>query len=307
MEENPMNEKPGYYSILTANVRYDKRLKANEKLLFSEITALSNKYGYCTATNSYFSELYEVSKKSISTWINNLKKYGYLEIKIYYKENSKEINKRKIYPITNPIEVNVSTYGRKITEGIEEKFHTPIEEKVKENITSINNINISDKDNSESNNKNRFNYSKLINSINEAANTNFRNSSNNRKLIHARLADGYTEEELIKVIKFKANQWKDNEKMKKYIVLTTLLRPGNFDKYIQEVESTPEPQKKKSNTSSAHRPERTEEEERLYQLRLYASEHPEIYESDTEGNIAIREELERLERNRVKGGGSTTE
>lgn len=302
-----MEEKPNYYSILTANVRYDKRLKANEKLLFSEITALSNKYGYCTATNSYFSELYEVSKKSISTWINNLKKYGYLEIKIYYKENSKEINKRKIYPITNPIEVNVSTYGRKITEGIEEKFHTPIEEKVKENITSINNINISDKDNSESNNKNRFNYSKFINSINEAANTNFRNSSNNRKLIHARLADGYTEEELIKVIKFKANQWKDNEKMKKYIVLTTLLRPSNFDKYIQEVEISSEPQKKKSNTSSARRPERTEEEERLYQLRLYASEHPEIYESDTEGNRAIREELERLERNRVKGGGSPTE
>ena len=290
-----MEEKPNYYSILTANVRYDKRLKANEKLLFSEITALSNKYGYCTATNSYFSELYEVSKRSISTWINNLKKYGYLEIKIYYKENSKEINKRKIYPITNPIEVNVSTYGRKITEGIEEKFHTPIEEKVKENITSINNINISDKDNSESNNKNRFNYSKFINSINEAANTNFRNSSNNRKLIHARLADGYTEEELIKVIKFKANQWKNNGKMKKYIVLTTLLRPSNFDKYIQEVESTPEPQKKKSNTSSARHPERTEEEERLYQLRLYASEHPEIYESDTEGNRAIREELERLE------------
>lgn len=290
-----MEEKPNYYSILTANVRYDKRLKANEKLLFSEITALSNKYGYCTATNSYFSELYEVSKKSISTWINNLKKYGYLEIKIYYKENSKEINKRKIYPITNPIEVNVSTYGRKITEGIEEKFHTPIEEKVKENITSINNINISDKDNSESNNKNRFNYSKFINSINEAANTNFRNSSNNRKLIHARLADGYTEEELIKVIKFKANQWKNNGKMKKYIVLTTLLRPSNFDKYIQEVESTPEPQKKKSNTSSARHPERTEEEERLYQLRLYASEHPEIYESDTEGNRAIREELEKLE------------
>lgn len=290
-----MEEKPNYYSILTANVRYDKRLKANEKLLFSEIIALSNKYGYCTATNSYFSELYEVSKRSISTWINNLKKYGYLEIKIYYKENSKEINKRKIYPITNPIEVNVSTYGRKITEGIEEKFHTPIEEKVKENITSINNINISDKDNSESNNKNRFNYSKFINSINEAANTNFRNSSNNRKLIHARLADGYTEEELIKVIKFKANQWKNNGKMKKYIVLTTLLRPSNFDKYIQEVESTPEPQKKKSNTSSARHPERTEEEERLYQLRLYASEHPEIYESDTEGNRAIREELERLE------------
>ena len=83
--------------------------------------------------------------------------------------------------------------------------------------------------------------------------------------------------------------------MKKYIVLTTLLRPSNFDKYIQEVEISSEPQKKKSNTSSARRPERKEDEERLHQLRLYASEHPEIYESDTEGNRAIREELERLE------------
>ena len=44
-------EQPSYYSILTANVRYDKELKANEKLLFSEITALSNRNGYCHATN----------------------------------------------------------------------------------------------------------------------------------------------------------------------------------------------------------------------------------------------------------------
>ena len=38
-------EHPSCYSILTADVRYDKRLKPNEKLLFSEITALSNKRG----------------------------------------------------------------------------------------------------------------------------------------------------------------------------------------------------------------------------------------------------------------------
>lgn len=301
-----MNEQPSYYSILTANVRYDKRLKANEKLLFSEITALSNKNGYCIAKNSYFARLYDVAVETVSRWVSNLVKYGYLKREEIRDDKTNEIIERKLYPITNPkIEDDSDRFCG--TGGIDKKINTPIDEKIKENITSINNINISDKDNSESNNKNRFNYSKLINSINEAANTNFRNSSNNRKLIHARLADGYTEEELIKVIKFKANQWKDNEKMKKYIVLTTLLRPSNFDKYIQEVESTPEPQKKKSNTSSARRPERTEEEERLYQLSLYASEHPEIYESDTEGNIAIREELERLERNRVKGGGSTTE
>lgn len=293
-----MTERPNYYSILTADVRYDKELKANEKLLFSEITALANKYGYCTASNGYLADLYGVKKTTISHWLIHLKEKNYISIEIE-RNDKKEIVSRKIYPISTPIAQKSNRYST--------NEQDPIAQKSKENITSINNINISDKDNSESNNKNRFNYSKLINSINEAANTNFRNSSNNRKLIHARLADGYTEEELIKVIKFKANQWKDNEKMKKYIVLTTLLRPSNFDKYIQEVESTPEPQKKKSNTSSACRPERTEEEERLYQLRLYVSEHPEIYESDTKGNIAIREELERLERNRVKGGGSPTE
>lgn len=293
-----MEEKPNYYSILTADVRYDKELKANEKLLFSEITALANKYGYCTASNGYLADLYDVKKTTVSHWLIHLKEKNYIRIEIE-RNDKKEIISRKIYPVSTPIAQKSNRYST--------NDQDPIAQKSKENITSINNINISDKDNSESNNKSRFNYSKFINSINEEANTNFRNSSNNRKLIHARLADGYTEEELIKVIKFKANQWKDNEKMKKYIVLTTLLRPSNFDKYIQEVESTPEPQKKKSNISSARRPERTEEEERLYQLRLYASEHPEIYESDTEGNIAIREELERLERNRVKGGGSPTE
>ena len=149
MEENPMNEKPGYYSILTANVRYDKRLKANEKLLFSEITALSNKYGYCTATNSYFSKLYEVSKTSISTWINNLKRCGYLEIEKIYKDNSKEIIQRKMYPQTNPIKENLNRYSRKVKGGIKENF--------KDNNININNININSSSNKESSSDEQIN------------------------------------------------------------------------------------------------------------------------------------------------------
>ena len=40
-------EKPSYFSILTADVRYDRRLgKPNARELYSEITALSNKDGY---------------------------------------------------------------------------------------------------------------------------------------------------------------------------------------------------------------------------------------------------------------------
>ena len=36
------NEKPSYYAIIPANVRYDKRLTDKAKLLYGEITCLTN-------------------------------------------------------------------------------------------------------------------------------------------------------------------------------------------------------------------------------------------------------------------------
>lgn len=290
-----MAEKPNYYSILTADVRYDKELKANEKLLFSEITALANKYGYCTASNGYLADLYGVKKTTISHWLIHLKEKNYISIEIE-RNDKKEIISRKIYPISTPIAQKNNRYSK--------NEQDPIAQKSKENITSINNINSEvDKESK----RDRFDYDKFISWFNEITRRNFSSKALFKKYINARLNEGFTKEDIAKVVTFKASKWKDTE-MKEYLRPNTLFALSHFDNYLQEAkEGLPEPQKKKSNTSSARRPERTEEEERLYQLRLYASEHPEMYESDTEGNIAIREELERLERNRVKGGGSTTE
>ena len=63
-----MEEKnyPSYFSILPADIRYSKKITANEKILFSEIIALSNKYGFCSANNNYFSKLYEVDNRTVS-------------------------------------------------------------------------------------------------------------------------------------------------------------------------------------------------------------------------------------------------
>lgn len=136
-----MNElQKSYYAIIPANVRYDNDLTPNAKLLYGEITALCNEKGYCWASNNYFAELYKVSKKSISKWINQLIQKGYIKSQIMYKEGSKSIEERRLY-ISNPMEEKFHTPSPKVLYPIEEKFHTPMEEKVKDNNTYINNTN----------------------------------------------------------------------------------------------------------------------------------------------------------------------
>ena len=101
-----MSESPNYFSIIPANIRYDKRLKPNEKLLYSEITALCDKNGFCWATNAYFANLYEVDKKTVGVWINHLKELGYIAVEITYKNGTKEIDKRIISIVVNRKEFN---------------------------------------------------------------------------------------------------------------------------------------------------------------------------------------------------------
>jgi hypothetical protein len=74
-------EEPSYYANIPANVRYDDRLCPNAKLMYGEITALSNRKGYCYANNQYFANLYKVTNRSIQNWISQLCDYGYLLIK----------------------------------------------------------------------------------------------------------------------------------------------------------------------------------------------------------------------------------
>lgn len=64
-------ETPNYYAIIPAEVRYSN-IKANAKLLYWEITALTNKTGECYASNRYFADLYNVSEKQVSLWIREL-------------------------------------------------------------------------------------------------------------------------------------------------------------------------------------------------------------------------------------------
>ena len=137
-----MEEKntPNYFGILPANVRYDKKLKPMEKILYTEITALANSKGYCYATNSYFANLYDVHKNTAGTWINKLEKLGYIKSKIIYETGTKNVKERQLFIVT-PINKKIDRYQQKDWDPINKKIDTPINEKIEDNNTRYNNIN----------------------------------------------------------------------------------------------------------------------------------------------------------------------
>lgn len=129
-----MNEenKIGYYAIIPATVLFNENLKANEKLLYAVITALSNKEGYCFASNSYLGDLFNAKPHTISEWVSHLSKLGFVYVDIVRNEKN-EIIRRRIYPNDTPYTINKTyPYSINTTEGISQK--------PQDNIISINKI-----------------------------------------------------------------------------------------------------------------------------------------------------------------------
>lgn len=225
-----MNDnKKSYYAIIPADVRYDKKLTPNAKLLYGEITALCNEKGYCWAGNEYFAELYEVSKETISRWISDLIKCGYLTREIVYKEGTKQI---------------INRYLRINQHPIDEKINTPIDENVKDNNTLINNtINSVEQPLEES--KTNV-YKEIISYLNDKAGRNFSyKNKSTQSQINGRMSEGRTVDDFKAVIDLKVEQWGNDDKMKNYLRPATLFAPTNFENYINEALTTAS--KEKSN------------------------------------------------------------
>jgi len=72
--------KPSYWAVLPAAIRYDPEIPANAKLLYAEISSLTDARGYCWASNAYFERLYDLSERTIVRLIRALEKAGYIRI-----------------------------------------------------------------------------------------------------------------------------------------------------------------------------------------------------------------------------------
>lgn len=118
-----------YFAIIPAYIRYNKELKFGERLMYGEITALSNKEGYCYAKNKYFADLYNVSQSTISRWISHLAELNSIDVQII-RNDKKEIIERRIYIKDTP-------YMQNCIYPYVQKNQYPIRKKSKDN--NINN------------------------------------------------------------------------------------------------------------------------------------------------------------------------
>lgn len=208
-----MSEKPNYYAIITADIRYDNRLTDSEKLLYGEITALSQSTGECWASNNYFAELYNVTTETISRRISKLRNLGYVDVVITYKGNTKQIDKRIIKIINTSPQNN--------QRGIDAKINRGIDANVKGNNTSMNNTSMNNI------------YSQVVSYLNDKAGRNYKVVNGNTKHIQARVNEGYTLEDFKKVIDNKCLDWLGTE-WERYLQPSTLF--GNkFDTYLNTI------------------------------------------------------------------------
>ena len=125
LNQQAASESPSYYATIPAPVRYDKELKPMEKLLYGEISSLSNKWGFCIASNNYFAKLYGVDKATVSRWIGNLEHRGYVKREDIRNEK-KQVVQRRVYMK----DITVIARQRMLEEEAKKSLNPPIDEKV---------------------------------------------------------------------------------------------------------------------------------------------------------------------------------
>lgn len=175
-------EKPNFYAIIPANVRYDKELTPNAKLFYGEISSILNFNNKCYASNSYFARVFNISEVQVSRIIKQLSKKNYISVEYI---NSEKGTKRFI-----ALNINVNP---------------PL------NINDKGGVNINVKHNSNNTN----------NSIStNVDNTRAKKSNNKKEFIKPTLQEvkdyfkekGYKEEAAIRSFEYyEAGEWKDGK------------------------------------------------------------------------------------------------
>lgn len=126
--------RPSYWAVLPAKVRYDAQLRPNAKLLYAEITALSNAQGYCWISNERLGDWFGLSPKTVGALIQQLGRCGYLTVELI-RDEKQAITGRRIW-IDRPAAADLDTPILKNEETPLKIEDTPILKNEEKNNTS---------------------------------------------------------------------------------------------------------------------------------------------------------------------------
>lgn len=205
MSEEIRESTSNFYIVIPVTVAYDMNLSANAKIMYGLISGLTNEKGYCWASNKYFADRLHVSKTAVSLWIKNLREAGYITVEVEYRDESKEVDMRKIWIIKNELASNNSN-----NTPVPAETQPVKEEKYKDEIKEI------------------------IDYLNSKLGSNYRyKTESTNKLIRARLNEDFTVADFKQVIDTKYASWINKPEMVGYLRPSTLF--GNkFEQYLNE-------------------------------------------------------------------------
>lgn len=83
---------------IPAEILLNEDLSDKEKIILAIILYLSEETKSCFASNKYIANIVKVTHERVSKIISSLKDKGYVNIKLKYKTDSKEIEQRQIIP-----------------------------------------------------------------------------------------------------------------------------------------------------------------------------------------------------------------
>lgn len=228
MIKMPANETtPKYFVQVQLQGLRGLGLNSTDKLVYGTIYTMLNVAGKCFMSNATIAESVEIKPKTASKSISKLSELGLINVKLIYKEGTKQIDKRYI---------TLSDYSRG---GILQKSDTlsyengiPMLQKSEGNRLLNKSINRLNNNMSSSNEHDHSDAKEIIAYLNDKADKHFRNTQSNYKTIEARLKD-YSIDDLKRVIDNKCASWLNTD-MDKYLRIETLFRASKIDGYLNE-------------------------------------------------------------------------
>lgn len=74
------------FDRIPRDLRGNKEIAADQKLILAYIVSISHRDGFASASNKHFSEIFGVSKRTMTNYISKLESAGFIKIETYTNE-----------------------------------------------------------------------------------------------------------------------------------------------------------------------------------------------------------------------------